>query len=98
MKSNRSGSSRVWPAVAVLAVWQGGVIARADTIGGGTIVGGFSNPVLIGNLLNDPSVGVNTYQDDTGTAVYCFYAGPCSGSTGGNSGSVLSWGTPPVGG
>ena len=80
----------------MLAVWQGGLIARADSIGG-TIVGVFSNPVVIGNLLNDPTVGVTTYQDDTGTAVYCFYAGPCSG-TGGSSGSVLSWGTSPVGG
>ena len=88
--------SRIGPALVALTMWSGGTIARADSVGtGGTIVGVFSNPVLIGNLLNSPTVGVASYQDDTGTAVYCFYAGPCSGSTGGTSGSTLSWGVPP---
>jgi hypothetical protein len=91
--------SRVWPALAVIATWHGGLIARADSIGtGGTIVGVFSDPVVIGNLLNNPTVGSTTYEDDTGTAVYCFSAGPCSGGTGGSSGSTLSWGIPPTGG
>jgi hypothetical protein len=98
MNLNQSGISRIAPALVALAMWSGGTIARADSVGtGGTIVGVFSNPVLIGNLLNNPTVGVTTYEDDTGTAVYCFYAGPCSGSTGGTSGSTLSWGVPPDG-
>jgi hypothetical protein len=38
--------------------------AQADTI-----IGVFSNPVLAGTVADDPTIGQNTYFDNTGTAV-----------------------------
>lgn len=53
----------------------------------GTIVAAFSNPVLAGTVANNPAAGQNTFEDNTGTAVYAI-----SNST---AGSSLSWGSYP---
>lgn len=74
-------------ALAVLLVLQGGSVAQADQI-----VGVFSNPILAGNVLNDPTVGTLTAMDNTGTAlvgVNSAGGAACSGS------NTLCWGSDP---
>src|SRR5262249_31789594 len=49
-----------------------------------TIIGVFSNPILIGSVLNDPTVGQITFFNNAGTAV-----------TSGSGTNVLKWGIAP---
>jgi hypothetical protein len=62
----------------------------------GTIIGVFSNPVLAGVVANDPSLGQNTYLDNTGTATYSINnsTDPTVGGTPPMqlTGSALNWG------
>lgn len=57
------------------------------TVASGTIIGIFSNPILAGQLVNDPAVGTSVAADNTGTAVYSINSA--------NSGSSLTWGNDP---
>ncbi len=73
-------------ALAVLLVLQGGTVAQADQI-----VGVFSNPIVAGNVLNDPTVGTLTAMDNTGTALVGVNSAnaACSGT------NSLCWGSDP---
>lgn len=73
-------------ALAVLLVLQGGTVAQADQI-----VGVFSNPIVVGNILNDPTVGTLTATDNTGTALVGVNSAnaACSGT------NTLCWGSDP---
>jgi hypothetical protein len=75
---NRAPGSRIPLVLTFFLLWQGGVAAQADVISGV-----FSNPVLLGSLLNDPNVGDLLSQNDSATA---------ADSTS-NHGSTLSWGS-----
>jgi hypothetical protein len=66
--------------VALLVVWQGGTAARADTI-----LGVFSDPVLTGSVLNFPSLGAMTYENNTTTADVSISP----------DGSTITWGVDP---
>jgi len=78
--------SHVLLALAVLTLWQGGTVARADQI-----VGVFSNPIVQGNVLNDPTVGTLTSLDNTGTAL----VGVNSANAGCSGANTLCWGSDP---
>jgi hypothetical protein len=80
MKKNLVGGLRALPLVVVLACSEGATIARADIL---TAV--FSDPVLSGNVVNDPAAGDVTFTDNSATATYSII----------NSGSTLQWGTGP---
>jgi hypothetical protein len=58
--------------------------AHADQVDNGYIVGTFTNPVLSGNVANDPGVGQLTSMNNASTAVVS-----------GAGTSTLSWGTNP---
>jgi len=72
-------------ALALVLLAQGAPPAKADTL-----TGVFSNPVLVGSLLNYPTYGSTTYADDTNTAVIGT-ATPGGANCGG--GNVLCWGS-----
>jgi hypothetical protein len=62
---NRFTNQGAWIlGLAAVAVVLGGATIQADTV-----VGQFSNPVLFGNVANDPTVGSVTFLDNTATAV-----------------------------
>jgi hypothetical protein len=63
-------------------------IAQAGSFTG-TIIGVFSNPVLAGNVLNDPAVGQLAYMDNTSTAVTGTATSGGSACAGSNT---LCWG------
>jgi hypothetical protein len=77
MTRNLAVGIRSFLVLPLLVLWQGGATARADTI-----IGVFSNPVLSGNIANDPTVGALTFVDNTGSAAVSIT----------NGGSTLSWG------
>jgi hypothetical protein len=87
MKWSLTHSIRVLT-LALLALWQAAPTAQAGSV---TIVAVFSNPVLMGGILNDPSVGVTTYSDNTVSAA----TGAVSSTTDPvcASSSGLCWGT-----
>jgi hypothetical protein len=61
-------------------------VAQADEI-----VGVFSNPIVQGNVLNDPTVGTLTSFDNTGTAL----VGVNSANAGCSGSNTLCWGSDP---
>jgi hypothetical protein len=73
-------------ALAVLTLWQAATVAQADQI-----VGVFSNPILAGNVLNDPTVGNTVAFDNTGTAA----VGVNSANAACSASNTLCWGTDP---
>ncbi|MGA2421027.1 MAG: PEP-CTERM sorting domain-containing protein [Candidatus Acidiferrum sp.] len=86
MKGYLKLGSHVLLALAVLTLWQGGSVAQADEI-----VGVFSNPIVQGNVLNDPTVGTLTSFDNTGTAL----VGVNSANAGCSGSNTLCWGSDP---
>jgi hypothetical protein len=86
MKGYLKQGSHVLLALAVLILWQGGSAAQADEI-----VGVFSNPIVQGNVLNDPTVGALTPLDNTGTAL----VGVNSANAGCSGSNTLCWGSDP---
>ncbi len=86
MKGYLRLGSHVLLALAVLTLWQGGSVAQADQI-----VGVFSNPIVQGNVLNDPTVGTLTSFDNTGTAL----VGVNSANAGCSGSNSLCWGSDP---
>jgi len=89
MKRNVTLGVRILPALFLSVLWQGGSIAQAGTITSATIIGVFSNPVLTGNVLNDPAVGNLTYFDNTVSAAVGAASGAGAGCLGSN---MLCWG------
>jgi len=87
MKSNLTAKFRILPVLAVLGLWQGSAIVRADIPTGDQIVAEWSNVIVTGNVANDPATGNLTYMDNTGTAVYTI------GNDVGTNNS-LTWGSP----
>jgi len=79
MKGYLKRGGHVLLALVVVLLWQGGTVAQADQI-----VGVFSNPVVAGNVLNDPTVGTLTSLDNTGTAAVGINSAN-TGCTGSNS-------------
>jgi hypothetical protein len=87
MESNLTAKFRILPVLAVLGLWQGSAIVRADIPTGDQIVAQWSDVITAGNVANDPATGNLTYMDNTGTAVYSI-----GNDVGTNN--ELSWGTP----
>src|ERR1700687_3387764 len=69
--------------LAAVAVILGDTTAQADTV-----IGEFSNPVLFGNVANDPGIGDLTFMDNTGTAVYSI-------ENSGSPNNTIRWGANP---
>jgi len=87
MKHIMTARFRILLTFALPGLWLGGATARADIVAGDQIVAEFSNPVLTGNVANDPTTGSLTYFNNTGTAVDSI-----SNLVGTNN--ELTWGTP----
>src|SRR5580700_9493089 len=89
MESNLTAKFRILPVLAVLGLWQGSAIVRADIPAGDQIVAQWSNVITAGNVANDPAIGDLTYMDNSGpgNAVYNI-----ASNTGTNN--ELSWGSP----
>ena len=78
--------SRMFNSLALCAVAIGG--CGVSTVAHATeekIVGVFSNPVFVGFLLNDPTVGAKLLQDFSATAPATTFISP--------DGSTIQWGT-----
>lgn len=70
--------------IAAVFVWVAGAATTAQADVFAPVTATFTDPVLIGVLVNDPASGDDTFSDDSATAVYS--------GVGTNS---LSWGTAP---